>query len=425
MLDAVVAPESHRRLALAALGLTLPMAPGCPGDDSPSPSTPSTTSSGSSEDTNPDIGTTASVDSTGQTTDDGSDETGPAALPARRGVTADWLAQSLTVIDLDAIAAGAQTYEEAAARTIDLSDHLPGPLQVELAPDGVTAVVSISPGFYGGFVGSLIGVGRVEQDGTLLLVDLETEAVTEVSTVHVPMGIAIAADGSRAYTANYGLDDPIGTTVSVIDLVGATVIEEVEVGERPEQITLSEDGSLAIFNVVGLGAVRVFQTADPSGTLSPPLELGNDPSDVDFIPGTSYAVVANSLDPSNYVVVDVADPLALVEVEVGPSPLGAYYGVTRIPGTSDVLITASDFASVLLDRITVAGDGTSSLVWQRSFVAPSFPMGVAIDLTGGVALTAAPGSGANVLLVQDLASETSWQIPWREQMGPTYVAVAP
>lgn len=405
----------------------------CPsGDDgsadptTTSPTTDASTGPGSGSGPGTTGDTSSGAPTTGDTSadDTATDDTGPAPLPARLGVTADWLARTLTVIDLDALAAGAQTREEIVAKVIDLSDHAPGPLEVELAPDGVTAVVSVSPGFFGGFVGNLIGVGDVEQDGTLLVVDLQTEAVTAIPTVHVPMGIAIAPDGSRAYTANYGLDDPMGgSTLSVIDLASLTVIEEVEVGPRPEQVSLSPDGTVGMLNVVGLGAVRAFETADPSGTLGDPLEVGADPSDVAFVPGTPYAVVTNSLDPSNHVVVDASDPAALVLVVEGPSPVGATYGATSIPGTADVLLTVTDFSSVYLHRITVAPDGTPSEVWQTTRMAASFPLGVAVDPEAGLALM--PGPGPNVLWVQDLESLDERELPWQDAIGPTYVALPP
>lgn len=395
---------------------------GCSGDDGSASSDPTTTAStstsGSSTGEPVDSSTSSGV---ADSSSSGSTGPGEPGLPARLGVTAEWQARTLSVIDLDAIAAGAQTREEIVARTIDLQGYAPGPLQVELAPDGVTALVAVSPGFFGGFVGNAIGAGDVVQDGTLLVVDLLDETVTEIETLHVPMGIAIEPSGARAFTANYGLDDPVGTTMSVVDLAAGTVLEEVEVGERPEQVSLSADGSLGLLNVVGLGGVRVFETADPSGTLSAPLELGTDPSDVDFVPGTTLAVVANSLDPSNYVVIDVADPSAPVEVAVGPAA-GIMYGVTHVPGTTDVLLTASDFTAVRLVRAGIGGDGTPSEQWQVSWRGAGFPLGVAVDGDDGLALVAVPGLDA--LVVQPLDGGAEVIVPWQEAVGPTYVAVA-
>ena len=369
-------------------------------------------------------GTTPVTEGTTAEPGSSSDETGPAPLPARLGVTADWLARTLSVIDLDALAAGATTREEVVARTIDLSAYAPGPLEVELAPDGVTAVVAVSPGFFGGFVGNLIGAANVEQAGTLLVVDLEAGTVTELATAHVPMGIAITSDGSLAYTANFGTDAEPGSTLSLVDLAALTVVEEIALEGRPEQVSLHVDGTLGIVNLDGLGAVQLFETSDPAGTLSVPLLVGSDPSDVDFVPGTHYAVVANSLDPSNIYVIDVSDPSMPTEAVEGPSPLGAAYAVTPIPGQPDVLFTASDFVSGYLQRYAIGDDGTPTLVWETVASAPgSFALGVAVDEAAGLAVMALPG--ANVLSVQDLDGGEPRLLPWQDEVGPTYVAIAP
>ncbi len=420
----------------ACLLLSVVLGSGCP-DEGPAESTASSegTSDGSTTLADPTVGGTTLEDTTqggttlvpdGPTAETGSssDETGPAPLPARLGVTADWLARTLSVIDLDALAAGATTREEVVARTIDLSAYAPGPLEVEIAPDGVTALVAVSPGFFGGFVGDLIGATDVEQAGTLLVVDLETEAVTEIATAHVPMGIAITSDGSLAYTANFGTDDDPGNTLSIVDLATLTVLEELELEGRPEQVSLHADGTLGILNLDGLGAVQLFETSDPAGTLSVPLVVGGDPSDVDFVPGTQYAVVANSIDPANIYVVDVSDPSMPGEGVVGPAALGATYAVTPIPGQPDVLFTVTDFATGILQRWTIEADGTPTLVWETAAPTPgSFALGVAVDDAAGLAIMAL--GGANVLSVQDLEGGEPTLLPWQDEVGPMYVAIAP
>jgi YVTN family beta-propeller protein len=415
-----------------ALTLSLGLLAGCPDaapsddesasssstDDGGTTTTPAETTTLDGTTALADTSTTAAPDDTSAT-----ETTGEPPLPARLGVTADWKGRTLSVFDLDALAGGATTREEVVVRTIDLADYAPGPLELEVAPDGHTVLVSISPGFFGGFVGNLFGAGEVEQEGALLVVDLETGSVTELVTAHVPMGFAIAPDGSLAYSANFGTDDVNGSTMSIIDLATLTVIEEIEVGGRPEQVSLNFDGTLGILNTDTLNGVRVFETSDPAGTLSATLEVGEDPSDVDFVPGTDYAVVANSIDPTNFVVIDVSDPSMPTEVVVGPPPLGAAYAITPIPGAPDVLYNASDFASVFLQRISIDPNGTPTIEWETTTPGNTFPLGVAVDPVAGLALTALPG--VNALSVQDLAGGEPRLVPWQDDIGPTYVAIAP
>ncbi len=365
--------------------------------------------------------TTAAADDTAD--DTASEDTSMIPDP-RLAITADWLAGTLSLLDLAALADGATTRDEMLVDTIDLSAYAPGPLQVEITPDGATAVVTISPGFFDGLVGNLIGVGDIELTGQLLLVDIATRSVTaELSPAHVPMGIAITPDGSTAFTANYGAGPDAGTTMTVVDLGAGTVTEDIEVGGRPEQVSLSVDGALGIVNLASDGTIRTFATDDPAGSLSPPLAVSDDPSDVDFIEGTDYAIVANSLGPPNYTIVDVSDPTAPTVIENGAEPGGVPYGATAIPGTSDALVTTRDLSEVSLLRVA-AGRMPSSVTWQVTLPdTVAFPLGVAVEPTLGIAVSGAPG--ADVLVVVGLDGEGLRTIDWLDEIGPTYVALQP
>ena len=353
-------------------------------------------------------------------TNAGDASTTGAALPARIMVTADWRAKTLSIVDFDALAAGASTLDEVVVSTIDLGAYEPGPLQVELTPDSQTAIVAVSPGFYDGIVGNTLGISDLPLGGTLLVVDLPTGEITELQPAHVPMGIAISPDGATAYTANYGHSDDPGSTLSVIDLATLTVVNNVEVGPSPEQVSLSPDGALGIVNVAGDGTVVVFETADPAGTLSTPLETSSDPSDVDFIPGTNRAVVANSLNPAVYSVIDVSDPAAPALLHEGDPVNGFPYGATPIPGTTEFVMTVANQGISFL-RVDAAAD-PPRVTWE--VLVPdvtSFPLGIAVAEDGDLAVSAAPG--ANVLVVLSLSEGLGRTIPWYEHTGPTYVAI--
>lgn len=361
--------------------------------------------------------------SEGEDADGSGDESGSGADP-RLAVTADFQAGTLSLLDLDALAAGATAREDVLVGEIDLSMYSPGPLQVELTPDGGTAVVTISPGFFGGVVGSLSGFTDVDEAGTLLIVDLATRSVSaELSPMHVPMGIAITPDGTTAFTANYGTGDQVGTTMTVVDLAGPSIVEDIEVGPRPEQVDLSSDGALGLLNIATDGTVIAFETSDPAGTLSTPLLLSDDPSDVAFIPGTSRAVVANSVQPSSYAIIDVSDPAAPTLVEDAPPPGGVPYGTTPIAGTTEFLLTVTDFNLVRFLRIDAAGD-PSEIRWMVDVdPAVAFPLGIAVDGVNEIAIAGVPG-GDPQLAVVNLDGSGVMTLPWPAS-GPTYVALQP
>lgn len=368
----------------------------------------------------PATGSSSGSPTTSSTGADTTSTTGDIAPPSRWIVTADFLAQTLSLVDYDALVAGERDAANLVVDTIDLSMYPPGALEVEIAPDGHTALVSISPGFFDTIVGQTLGFGDLVLDGTLLVVDLDTrEIVAELATAHVPMGFAFLPDGSQAFSANYGHSDAPGSTMSVIDMATLEVLEDVEVGTGPEQIAIDEAGALGILNVVSSRSVRVFETSDPAGTLSDPLAVSDDPSGVAFVSGMPLAVVGNSISPSSWAVIDVSDPAAPTIRDEGAPPGGFPYGVTAIPGTSDVLMTVANDATTYL-RITT-GANPSEVVWTLSAAGMrSFPLGVAVDVESGLALSGAPGADALLVLALDGSSLES--IPWAAP-GPAYVAI--
>jgi YVTN family beta-propeller protein len=333
-------------------------------------------------------------------------------------VSADWLDQRLSVLDLDLLLAGT-SYDEALHGVVDLAGHLPGPLEVELTPDGTIALVAISPGFFAGPIGATIGYPEVPKGGALVIVDLTTlREIATLAPAHVPMGIAISPDGARAYTANYGDDDAPGTTMSVIDITTPSILEDIEVGQRPEQIALSPDGSLGLLNLAGDGAVRAFQTSDPASTLSPPLPVADDPSGVAFLTD-ALAIVANSQGATNYTLLDLSDPTAPTIAEQGPMPGGIPYGATSLG--ADAAIVSTLFDALLISRINPA---TPSAITSAIEIPEltAFPLGMAYDGDGHGLIAAA---GAHAVHIVNLESATlSATIPWPGE-GPSYLAIHP
>lgn len=338
-------------------------------------------------------------------------------------VTADWLNQSLTVLDYDALVDGESDAAASIVKTIDLSAWEPGPIEVELTPDGKTAVVSVGPGFFDGLPG-LVGNPEIPSGGTLLIVDLESGEAEEVETRDVPLGIAISPDGSRAYTANFGTDGARGDSLSIIDIASRSVIEEITVGTGPEQVALSSDGSLGIVNVVGGGGVRIFETADVAGTLSDVVMTGNDPSDVTFLAGNDRALVANS-QSFDITLIDTADP---GNPEVLDSKLlgtGIPYGVTYVPTRDEIIATASPPSPGLptsLVVITVSSD-TLSVGEAEPLPGENFLLTAAADHVGDFAFVAHIVD--NTLSIVDLESGERRAIEWLTEPGPSYVAVQP
>ncbi|HET6418014.1 MAG TPA: hypothetical protein VFG22_17095 [Polyangiales bacterium] len=348
---------------------------------------------------------------------------GGAGGAPRLVVTADWLNQSLTLFDYDKLVDGQSDASQAIVDTIDLSNWEPGPIELEITPDGKTAVVSVGPAFFDSLSG-LLGDPEIPPGGTLLIVDLETGTADEIQTEDVPLGIAISPDGRRAYTANYGTADARGDTLSVIDIPGRQLIEDVPVGSGPEQVALSPDGSLGIVNVVSGGGIRIFQTSDVAGTLSEVLETGSDPSGVSFLDGNDRAVVANSFG-FDVTLVDTSNPSSPSVIESVPVGVGVPYGVTYCAVRNQILAptnaTGRDLPTQLV-TFTVSAESLSAGP-PLPLSGGNFPLTAAIDSACDFAFVAHIVD--RKLSIIDLASNAVRAIDWLAEPGPSYVAVQP
>lgn len=350
----------------------------------------------------------------------GGSSPGRVDLPARTVVTADFLERSLSVFDRDRLVAG-DSAEAALVTTVELAGYAPGPLQVELAPDGDTAVVAVGPGFFQG-LGVVFGFpADIGGGGAVLIVSLSERAVrSEIATAQPPMGLAISPDGTLAYSANYGDSSDSGNTLSVIDLELGSLLDEVEVGGRPEQVTLNADGSIGALNVAAEGSVKLFATSDPGGTLSAGVATSDDPSDVAFVGDT--LVVGESRAPSGYSVIDATDPSAPVLLETVDLDGGIAYAATALPGTTRALVGIATSVPAQLVEVDVGSSpSTSPRTIDLGNGTASFPLGAAVSPDGGHAFVALPVS--NELAIVDLGAGTARRVTWLEGTGPTYAAL--
>jgi len=350
-------------------------------------------------------------------------DAGAGGAPPEAGfvVTADWLNKTLSVFDYDALVEGTDS-EDALLRTIDLDVWNPGPLEIEITPDGSKAVVASSPGFFDGdgITNGLVGSPVVPPGGALLIVDLDSGDVVEVATSDVPMGIAISADGTTAYTANYGTIDEAGNTMSIVDIEARVVTDEVTFGGRPEQVVLSPSGDLGVINIAGTnGGIHVFETSDPEGTLSPLVAAGNDPSDVTFLGDDTRVAVANSFS-FDVTLIDTSIPSAPVAIESFLIEGGVPYGLTYVPERDQILAPTGTGANL----VTIDIDGDTLVPSEPEPLAGgAFPLTVAIDPSESFAFVAHIED--QTMSIVDLDSGETRGISWLEGPGPAYVAVRP
>jgi len=344
----------------------------------------------------------------------GGEEPASSSCPEDSGrlvVTADWLNRSLTLFDAARLAEPA--CEEQVVGTIDLADYAPGPLELEIAPDGNTAVVAVGPGFLPGLA---VSEEQVVAGGSVLVVDLSSRAVVHaIETPQAPMGLAISPDGRWAYSANYGDADVVGNTLTVIDIEAGSIVESYEVGARPEQVALAVDGASGIVNAAEDGTIRTFSAEGPTLTLSDPLEVGGDPSDVTFA-GATRAVVTQSIAWS-YSLIDTSDPEQPSVLGEHPTTTGIPYGATAIGDEQILVTTFLAEATVLWIDLT----GEPQVLTEIPLPGTAFTLGAAVDAEGRYAYVPQPNDQR--LSIVDLESGTTHSIQWLTEPGPTYVAL--
>lgn len=336
------------------------------------------------------------------------------APSGRLVVTADWLNRSLTLFDEARLVAAACA--EPRVGRVDLAEHAPGPLELEITPDGTRAVVAIGPGF---LPGTVISADQVPQGGSIVIVDLATQSVVHaIPMQQPPMGLAISPDGRWAYSANYGDASVFGNSLTVIDLDAGSVAATYTVGARPEQVALNSAGNVGIVNVAGDNTIRMFDVDADAVSLHEPIAVGADPSDVAFV-AANRAVVTNSLAWS-YSLIDTSDSASASVVGEHATSTGVPFGVTAFAGSQEVVVTTFLARATLL-HLDVSNDPPVELA-QVSVEGAAFTLGATVGSNGYAYV---PQPNDQRLSIVDLANQTSRSIQWLDQPGPTYVAVTP
>jgi YVTN family beta-propeller protein len=105
-----------------------------------------------------------------------------------------------------------------------------GPFGIALSPDGTKAYVT----------NSMSGAGM-----TISVVDLTSNSITSTITsanFSGPVALAVSPDGTKAYVTNYA--GGAGTTISVVDL-GSMSVTNIGGFDAPVAITLNPEGTKA------------------------------------------------------------------------------------------------------------------------------------------------------------------------------------
>jgi hypothetical protein len=348
------------------------------------------------------------------------DGDGDASTAGQLAITADMANRTLSIVDIDKLTEGG-TRADALIDTIDLSEYSPGPLSLQVTPDGKTALVSISQGFLG-----LIGAPGVEAgDDKFLIIDVASRSITaELEIGATPMGIAVTHDSKTAFIGLLG-----ESAFAVLDIENQT-FEKVDTGGTyNEELAIDDTGEIAILSYGFAGDVKTFDVSDPEGSLGGTTGVTGDAAGVAFFPGTKVAYVVQAPTPltmnvGGHDVIDVADPTTpistdSVRTEMAPTT----YPVTAVHARNSIAFPAISGGSLTVVEMKLE-DGAAVEV-QKIDLGPSglFAYGVAATSDGRV-LVAEPGM--HTVSVVDLESGNGFQVPWEgSEYGPTEIKVIP
>ncbi|HKU39896.1 MAG TPA: hypothetical protein VJR89_17170 [Polyangiales bacterium] len=338
----------------------------------------------------------------------------------RRAVSADFLEQTLSIVDVDKLKEGGKR-SDALIGKVDLSMFLPGPLAVAVTPDGKTAVVSISGGWLG-LVGAMVPAG----DGTLVFVDLEKRTVIgDLNTGRNPMGIAITKDGKHAFVGQMS-----DTYMAYVDIEKRTY-ERISTGNSwNEELAIDDTGMVGALTTGIAGDAMTFSIASPSMTKGQTRGLTGDAGGVAFFPGTLFAFVvqaptALTQNTGGYNVIDASNPAApkMTDNVRVTNDMRIAYPVTSVPNRKSVVYPSTEGGKLNLIEMALENGKAKQVQKLEAGAASTLAYGLSSSAEGLV--LAACGTDHNVY-VADLATGKAFTVPWETtKTGPIDIKYIP
>lgn len=211
----------------------------------------------------------------------------------------------------------------------------------------------------------------------------DTVLTPAVGVGAAPWGVAITADGARAYVANR-----TDNTVSVIDTTTNTVIgNPITVGTEPNGIAITSNGHAYVTNRTD-GTVSVIDTN--TDTLINTLTVGTNPIGIATTPDGARAYVVNWTVPGTVTVI----ALDRVPTLTGTPPNGVLgtpynhtFAVTGYPNPVTVAVSAGTLPPglTLIDSGVLTGTPTAAGSFPLTFTATNSvghaDMTVTIEIT--------------------------------------------
>lgn len=202
---------------------------------------------------------------------------------------------------------GPEGVESGNGKTISLvnldSNTIVGTIEVDLAP----VALAIAPD--GKFVYVINYVDGNPGTGTMNIIQTDINQVIDtVRGLFGPFSIALTPNGKFAYITNFGSNnfDPIGTTVSVINLKKHRITATINLALQPSGIGITPNGRFAYVSnyntlyrhknftelTAGQGTVAIIDIAT-NKVIPPTIAVGSSPARVTISPNGKFAYISN------------------------------------------------------------------------------------------------------------------------------------
>ena len=185
-----------------------------------------------------------------------------------------------------------------------------------------------------------------------------------------PAGLAVTPDGTELYSCN-------STNVSVINIATRQIITNITIGQYPDFVTFSPDGSKAYVTNNYLNTVSVINTSTNKVTSS--FSAGTSPTGEIVNPNGKYLYVANTYD-NDVSVFSTTNNNLITNIPVGVGPLG----VTISPdGNTLYVVNSGDNSTSTLapGSVSVINTATNK-VTNTIGLGTTYPLGISITPDG-------------------------------------------
>jgi YVTN family beta-propeller protein len=214
-------------------------------------------------------------------------------------------------------------------------------------PGGQSYGVAVSPNGQRVYV-TMSGTGQLAVVNANTTNDTYTFGPT-VNVGSTPSAIALNADGSRAYVANYS-----SNTVSILNTSTATpaILSTVAVGANPFGIVATADGSRVYVANSGGNTVSLINTTTPTPTVSS-ISVGPNPFGLAMSPDQSLIYAANANDTVS--MIDIKTNTVYSTLIIDSQPENNWHWVAVAPDSRQIYITDLSDHAVRLANV-IRGD---------------------------------------------------------------------